>query len=109
MMNLSSTGVRHMTANPVLHFLRIFRRRASVHESQEQSDGRLLERFVGGEGDALETLVHRHAPMVWAVCRRNLARPDDAKDAFQATFLVLLRKAGTIWPRERLVNWLYGV
>jgi RNA polymerase sigma factor (sigma-70 family) len=108
-MNLSSTGVRDMTANPVLHFLRIFRRRASAHESQEQSDGRLLERFVGGDGDALGTLVRRHAPMVWAVCRRNLARPDDAEDAFQATFLVLLRKAGTIWPRERLANWLYGV
>jgi RNA polymerase sigma factor (sigma-70 family) len=98
-----------MTANPVLHVLRIFRRKASVHESQEQSDGQLLERFVGGDGDALETLVRRHAPMVWGVCRRNLARPDDAEDAFQATFLVLLRKAGTIWPRERLANWLYGV
>jgi RNA polymerase sigma factor (sigma-70 family) len=98
-----------MTANPVVHFLRIFRRRASVDESQEQSDGRLLERFVGGDGDALETLVRRHAPMVWGVCRRNLARPDDAEDAFQATFLVLLRKAGTIRPRERLANWLYGV
>jgi RNA polymerase sigma factor (sigma-70 family) len=108
-MNLSSTGVRDMTANPILQFLNHVRRTALLHDSQEQSDGQLLERFVGGDGVALEMLVRRHAPMVWGVCRRNLARPDDAEDAFQATFLVLLRKAGTIWPRELLANWLYGV
>src|SRR6516162_4494931 len=108
-MNVSSTGVRNVTANPILEFLGIFRRTALLRESHEQSDGQLLERFVGGDGVALETLVRRHAPMVWGVCRRNLARPDDAEDAFQATFLVLLRKAETIWPRERLANWLYGV
>jgi RNA polymerase sigma factor (sigma-70 family) len=108
-MNVSSTGVRNVTANPILEFLGIFRRTALLRESHEQSDGQLLERFVGGDGVALETLVRRHAPMVWGVCRRTLARPDDAEDAFQATFLVLLRKAGSIWPREQLANWLYGV
>jgi RNA polymerase sigma factor (sigma-70 family) len=98
-----------MTAGPVVEFLKIFRRTELLHESHEQSDGYLLERFVGGDGIALETLVRRHAPMVWGVCRRTLPHPDDAEDAFQATFLVLLRKAASIWPRERLASWLYGV
>jgi RNA polymerase sigma-70 factor (ECF subfamily) len=47
--------------------------------------------------------------MVWSVCRRNLTRHDDAEDAFQATFLVFLRKAASIRSRELLANWLYGV
>src|SRR6516162_4643304 len=106
-MNVSSTGVRNVTANPILEFLGIFRRTALLRESHEQSDGQLLERFVGGDGVALETLVRRHAPMVWGVCRRTLARPDDAEDAFQATFLVLLRKAVSIRTPELLPNWLY--
>jgi RNA polymerase sigma-70 factor (ECF subfamily) len=98
-----------MTANPILKFLKSFHRTALLQEAHERSDGQLLERFVGGEGVALEELVRRHAPMVWGVCRRTLERHDDAEDAFQATFLVLLRKADSIWPRERLGNWLYGV
>src|SRR5271166_2185994 len=98
-----------MTANPILAFLQRFRQTASQWESQEQSDGQLLKRFVGGDGLALETLVRRHAPMVWGVCRRTLTRPDDAEDAFQATFLVFLRKAASIRSRELLANWLYGV
>ncbi len=50
-----------------------------------------------------------YAPLVWGVCRCTRARPDEAEDAFQATFLVLLYKTASIRPRERLANWLDGV
>lgn len=74
------------------------------------TDGQLLECFVSGRSSAaLEALVARHAPMVWGVCRRLLRNERDAEDAFQATFLVLLRKAPSISPREMVGNWLYGV
>jgi RNA polymerase sigma factor (sigma-70 family) len=73
-------------------------------------DGELLTRFLSHrDNDALAALVHRHAPMVWGVCRRLLRCPHDAEDAFQATFLVLVRKAATIMPRQMVGNWLYGV
>ncbi len=75
-------------------------------------DGPLLERFAALDGDGAETafaaLVARHGPMVHRVCRRLLADPHDADDAFQATFLVLARKARGIARPERLANWLYG-
>ena len=54
-------------------------------------------------------MVARHGPMVLGVCRRMLAASHDAEDAFQATFLVLVRRAGTIVRRDRLASWLYGV
>src|SRR5467141_2543475 len=77
---------------------------------QDASDGQLLECFVSRhEPAALEVLVRRHGPMVWGVCRRILGNHHDAEDAFQATFLVLVRKAASIVPREMVVNWLYGV
>jgi RNA polymerase sigma factor (sigma-70 family) len=74
------------------------------------SDGYLLDRFVERrEAAAFEVLVHRHGPMVWAVCRRVLRDSHDAEDAFQVTFLVLARRAASVMPREKLGNWLYGV
>src|SRR6202035_1253588 len=50
-----------------------------------------------------------HGPMVLGVCRRILSHPQDAEDAFQATFLVLVRKAASVVPKEMVGNWLYGV
>ena len=77
------------------------------------SDAALLNRFLAAAGeeaeDAFATVVQRHGPMVLGVCRRILGDPDDADDAFQATFLVLARKARAIAHRELLANWLYGV
>ena len=74
------------------------------------SDGQLLDRFVERrEGAVFEAIVRRHGPMVWGVCRRVLRDHHDAEDAFQATFLVLARKAASVMPREKLGNWLYGV
>jgi RNA polymerase sigma factor (sigma-70 family) len=81
-----------------------------LEEGADQTDGQLLGRFVGGRDRlALEALVCRHAPMVWGVCQRVLAHHDQAEDAFQATFLVLVRKAGSIRSPELLPNWLYRV
>src|SRR6476620_2205434 len=72
-------------------------------------DGELLGRFVDRRDEAaLAALVSRHGPMVWGVCRRLLGH-HDAEDAFQATFIVLVRKAASVRPREMVGNWLYGV
>src|SRR5207249_1709500 len=66
-------------------------------------DRELLDRFVGERDPAaFETLLARHGPMVLAVCRRVLADPVSAEDAFQATFLVLLQKAGSVGRGELL-------
>jgi RNA polymerase sigma factor (sigma-70 family) len=78
--------------------------------SAELTDGQLLDRYVAThDAAAFETLVRRHGPMVLGVCRRILPNWHDAEDAFQATFLVLIRKATTITPRDAIASWLYGV
>jgi RNA polymerase sigma-70 factor (ECF subfamily) len=75
-----------------------------------QTDRHLLRRFaVHREPGAFEALLRRHGPMVLGVCRRVLPDVHDADDAFQATFLVLMAKAGAIRSPELLANWLYGV
>src|SRR5262245_15174955 len=72
-------------------------------------DGELLGRYIDRRDEAaLAALVNRHGPMVWGVCRRQLSH-DDAEDAFQATFIVLVRKAASIARREAVGDWLYGV
>jgi RNA polymerase sigma-70 factor (ECF subfamily) len=74
------------------------------------SDAVLLERFVQqGDEQAFATLLHRHAPMVWRVCRRRLRDAQTAEDAFQATFLVLARKAASVRNHEAVAAWLHGV
>jgi RNA polymerase sigma factor (sigma-70 family) len=73
------------------------------------SDEALLERFVRQRDDmAFTALVSRHGPMVRRVCRSILSEPHDAEDAFQATFLVLARRAAMIRDPNRLSNWLFG-
>jgi RNA polymerase sigma factor (sigma-70 family) len=94
-------------AGPVLRFLRKIVVTASGGES---TDRQLLERFVRDrDANAFAGLVQRHGPMVLGVCRRVLRNADDAEDAFQATFLVLVHKARAIGRPDRLGNWLYGV
>ena len=73
-------------------------------------DGQLLERYLTRRDEAaFETLVDLHGPMVLGLCRRMLRDPRDIEDAFQATFLVLVRKAPAIRDRDLLSSWLYGV
>jgi len=91
----------------VVHHLR---RAALRHDATGLTDGQLLDDYVRRRDDAaLAALVHRHGPMVWGVCRRVLRDYHDAEDAFQATFLVLVRRAAAVVPREMVANWLYGV
>jgi RNA polymerase sigma factor (sigma-70 family) len=99
-----------MSGDAVNPMLRCIRQLALKGEFRLMTDGQLLERFVRHRDEAaFEVLVHRHGPMIWRVCRQLLGNSQDCEDACQATFLVLIRKAGSIGRRELLGNWLYGV
>jgi RNA polymerase sigma-70 factor (ECF subfamily) len=89
---------------------RYLRRLAAAQTHSHLSDGQLLRRFAGqGDEVAFETLLGRHAAMVLGVCRRVLRHHQDAEDAFQATFLVLARKAASICKQDSVGCWLHGV
>jgi RNA polymerase sigma factor (sigma-70 family) len=99
-----------MAAGQLNHILQHMRRAAFLRDGAGMTDGQLLEVFLTRRDEAaLATLVRRHAPMAWGVCRRVLRNHHDAEDAFQAIFLVLVRRATSVVPREMLANWLYGV
>jgi RNA polymerase sigma factor (sigma-70 family) len=81
-----------------------------AHAGLDVSDRILLDAFLGRRDEpAFEAIVQRHGPMVLGVCRRILGNVNDAEDAFQAAFVVLARKAGSIRRRDSLGGWLYRV
>ncbi len=95
-----------LTAAGVLDYLRHL---ARAEECDGQSDGQLLRQFAARRDEgAFATLLRRHGPLVLGVCRQVLGDAPDAEDAFQATFLVLARKASSI-RRQSLAAWLHRV
>ena len=99
-----------MTTGQLNRVVQHLRKISFQHDGAGLTDGQLLGRFVENRDEAaVAALVRRHGNMVWAVCRRILRDRHDAEDSFQAAFLVLVRKAASIAPREMVANWLYGV
>ena len=83
---------------------------AGRNNDAKPTDGELLNLFIVHRDElAISTLVRRYGPLVLGVCQRVLHNHEDAEDAFQATFLVLLHKARSIADPDLLANWLYGV
>jgi DNA-directed RNA polymerase specialized sigma24 family protein len=90
--------------------LRYLRRAAPFQDEDRLTDGQLLDRFLAQRDEAaFEELVRRHGPMVLGVCRRVLPNAHDVEDAFQAAFLVLVRKVASVERPDLVGHWLYGV
>src|SRR5260370_4458100 len=99
-----------MVSSPMQPVIQHLRRAVLVADGAGLTDGQLLTLFIERRDEgAFEALVRRHGPMVVGVCRRVLRNEHDAEDAFQASFLVLVRKAASVRPRERCANWIHGV
>src|SRR6266545_3886144 len=93
-----------------LHAVARYVRHLSEQDTRALSDFQLLDRFTTHQDEAAFTeLVRRHGPMVLGVCRRVLNNGHDAEDAFQAAFLVLVRKAASIRQHDAISGWLYRV
>jgi RNA polymerase sigma factor (sigma-70 family) len=100
---------KDMTRGPLSRVLDDLQQTIGPADSGE-SDARLMERFIcHADGQAFASLLRRHGPMVYGVCRRVLDNADDAEDVFQATFLVLVRKARSLRSLASVGSWLYGV
>ena len=90
--------------------VRQFRRLLEPGTIAGLTERQVLERFAErGDPVAFEAIVARHGPLVLTVCRQLLRDPNDVDDAFQGTFLIFIKKAGTLRQPERLGPWLYGV
>ncbi|MDW8264838.1 MAG: sigma-70 family RNA polymerase sigma factor [Gemmataceae bacterium] len=99
-----------MPPGPIAAVLDHLHRLVARAADARSSDGHLLRRFAEHHDEsAFAELMQRHGRMVWHVCRTLLANSHDADDAFQATFLVLARKADSIRRRDSVSSWLYGV
>src|SRR5262245_22455412 len=99
-----------MAKAPLAVILQQVRSFAACREQPGGSDGELLRAFLdSGNEPAFEEIVRRHGAMVLGVCRRTLGSLPDAEDAFQATFLVLLRRAASVRQASSLASWLHGV
>ncbi len=99
-----------MAVGPLNRVIRHLRRLGGAPDAGGVSDGLLLERFAARRDEAaFAELVRRHGPTVFGVCRRVLGNAADADDAFQATFMVLARKAGSLRQSGSVGSWLYGV
>lgn len=99
-----------MATGQMSRVVRHLRKAALLRDGAGLTDGELLGRFLAERDEvAFAALVRRHGPMVLGVCRRVLGDLHDAEDAFQATFLVLVRKAASVRPRDLVGHWLYGV
>src|ERR1700688_3145 len=86
------------------------RLRGALGAAGGEEDGELLQRVAATrDPSGFELLFWRHGPMVLGVCRRVLRHEQDAEDAFQATFLILLRKGNAIGKRQALAGWLHRV
>src|SRR4051794_6158850 len=91
-------------------FLSHLRQTWAAQAARDLDDGQLLDRFLDQrEETAFAVLVQRHGPMVLGVCRKILGKAHLAEDAFQATFLVLVRRAASIRRKSSLAAWLFGV
>jgi DNA-directed RNA polymerase specialized sigma24 family protein len=85
-------------------------RRICAEDARDLTDGELLERFLTRHEQAAFTLLLvRHGPMVLGVCRRVLGHSHGAEDCFQATFMVLVRRAASLQKQQPLGSWLHGV
>src|SRR5262249_7813202 len=106
---LPDHGASDMTTSQPSSVLRPLRWAALLRDGGGMTDGQLLECFITHRAEAaFAALVRRPGPVGLGVCRRVLHNRDDTEDAFQVTFLVLVRKAASIRQRELVGNWLYG-
>jgi hypothetical protein len=93
-----------------MHKVLDYIQRTLAPPDSDLTDGQLQARFIASRDEVSFTrLVRRHGPMVWRLCLRVLGHVQDAEDTFQATFLILARKASSVVKRESVGSFLYGV